>query len=250
MVRYRNYFAENIRRSFGAWERHEAMSTLITLVITALIGLAISTAAAETWRLGDAMQTAIGFTVWFVILFALVTPFRMWKVKVERVEELETKQRKHLRIMAGQSDRYWWTKSGPTIWQVIVKNVSTATSISGVWVTVTFKGAEAENFRWPQTLLSKEQRIDPRQNRPCKIFELVNTVEGLCMRLEVSHGGRPLYLPLGIYQLTIEAGGEDAAAVKYGYTLTLLDSTNLKLVKDYGPPEDDDAPRIKTEKVV
>lgn len=248
-VKYRDYVAENFRATVPSLERGDMIGQVIAAASSILLGGLVTTFVAQNWPgLDNIVKGGAGVLAALVFLFAFVTPYRMWKAKISRIEELEANQQKNLRVMAGQADRYWWTKSGPTIWQIFVKNVSAATSISGVWVTVNFKGAGAEKYRWPQTLLSKDQRIDPGQNRPWKVFELVNGVDGWWMRLEAVHGGQPLHLPLGTYQLAIEVGGLDAAAVKYGYTLTLLDSTNLTLVKDYGPPEDDDAPRSKSEK--
>ena len=90
-TRYRNYFQDNILRNFASWARGQALTTLVLNVISALFAYGVSELAASQWSLAYQWQIGVGFVVWFLILFTLITPYRLWKDLTE--ENLSLKQR-------------------------------------------------------------------------------------------------------------------------------------------------------------
>ena len=94
MAKWRDLLKEDLKKSFGVWERHEAMSVLITLLVTAILSLlaTIGIKVALDWNI----YSLIGFGVvgWFVLLVFIITPLRMLKDKADNLTRLTTKRLK------------------------------------------------------------------------------------------------------------------------------------------------------------
>jgi len=92
MVRWRDLFKEDLKKSFGVWERHEAMSVLITLVVTAIISLFTTIGIKVASDLNIHGLIGLGIVIWFVLLVFIITPLRMLKDKADKLTQLTTKR--------------------------------------------------------------------------------------------------------------------------------------------------------------
>jgi len=90
---------ENLRRSFGLWERHEAMSVLLGLLISALLA-ALSALGIYKAISGFTFLSYLGLGLlsWFLWLVLVITPVKMWRSERERADNLEESKKPCLEI--------------------------------------------------------------------------------------------------------------------------------------------------------
>ncbi len=87
------YLIEDLRRSFGLWEKHEAMSILLGLFFSAVLA-ALSAFGIYRLSEGFTLVSYIGFGLlaWFLWLLLVVTPMRMWKENTDTISRLTTRR--------------------------------------------------------------------------------------------------------------------------------------------------------------
>lgn len=139
---FKNYLPENLRRSFGLWERHEAMSILIGLLISGLLAtlsaLGIYIAIPSFTLLS---YLGLGLLSWFLWLVLVVTPVKMWRSERERADNLEENMKPCLEIMESptrQGDGAFGDGHG---WGLMIRNTGSkvAESCRGYLEQITFE---------------------------------------------------------------------------------------------------------------
>ena len=89
------------------------MTVLVGILVSAFLALASSLGIAKVSQSSGLTNVALGLAAWFLWLVLVVTPAKMWKVKRERVIELEASMKPCLQVQdiverdEGISGRVW-----------------------------------------------------------------------------------------------------------------------------------------------
>lgn len=129
-MRFKSYVKENLRRSFGAWEKGESMRTLFFLLLAMVLAIFSATGAAAL-RIANQWEsiTGIGLGVAFIAQTLFITPYRMWSIEREKLEKFESEAKPKIRI--GEPEVLTSPKGSNQparrLFRIAIENLSTAT---------------------------------------------------------------------------------------------------------------------------
>lgn len=101
-ARWNELLKEDFHNSFAVWERHEAMSVIISWLITAPLSYLATVGIIRISNLDNiGWSIAAGVIIWFVLLLLIITPIRMLKARADTLTRLTTK-----RLVVSLADNY------------------------------------------------------------------------------------------------------------------------------------------------
>lgn len=137
---YLKYWRQNLRLSFGLWEGHEAVTTLLVIFAVAVLSAISSILGSRVLNVNLNTMISWSLATWFGVLVLVFTPMRMWVTQAKRMRPVLTFI--EVRVEAGRLP----DERG---WGLVIRNIGTEVALG---CSARIEALELEEVRPNQTM--------------------------------------------------------------------------------------------------